>query len=539
MTAAIHTPGRRVAVMGEAAGLVFTAGIDEAQQLAAAVLASAWPGVEDVVPAEESVGILVDPEAASVAEVLALAACLPIANTTGKPRHHDIDVCFDGPDLSAVAVSAGMAVEDVIASLESAALRVGWLGFMPGFPYLSGLPTQLVSVPRLDRPRVQVPAGAFAIANGYAGIYPEASPGGWNVLGRTGLSMFDPERPSPATLAPGDLVRVRAVESVVSPERRERAPITAGGARRITVLEAGAMTLVQDRGRHGVAHLGVPRAGPADGLRHAVANIAVGNADGCAAVEMTAAGMTVVFGCDAFVALVGDCEMRIDGRPTPPSTTQPVEQGQTVAIGAVRSGLRAYLGIGGGLAVPRRLGSRSSDAVTGIWPGPLQRGDEIDLGMPGRARGRWFAPASERPAVIRLSRGPDGADGAGDLAFGALLRSEWEVAGESNRVGTRLQALGQGARPVGSVATVPSRATVMGAVQLPPDGCPVVLGPDHGTVGGYPVVAVVAGSSLSAAGQLRPGDLVRFEESKADGQLSVGSVARRSVSGWMAGASGA
>jgi KipI family sensor histidine kinase inhibitor len=547
--------------MGETAGLVLTSGSDEAQRLAVAVRAGGWPGVEDVVPAAESLGILIDPATAAIADVLELAATLPVADVAGEVKQVDVEVCFDGPDMDAVARSVGVAVEDVIESLESEALRVAWLGFMPGFPYLVGLPSSLASVPRLDRPRVQVPAGAFAIANGHAGIYPAASPAGWNVLGRTALSMFDPERAPPATLAPGDLVRVRAVGSVGSSEVPWRAPICAVGPRRVVVLEAGAMALVQDLGRLGVAHLGVPRAGPADGLRHAIANIAVGNSERCAVLEITPGGATLSFGCDAFIALAGDCSMEIDGRATPPSTTQPVGRGETVVIGAVRTGVRAYLGISGGLEVPERLGSRSSDAVTGIWPGPLRSGDEIDLGAPGRARGRWFEPAREHPSVLFVRGGPDG----GGDALAALLGSEWEVAPESNRVGTRLRpvgasALGHRIRPL-DVATrgrwttgatqagdteaattgvpFPSRATVMGAIQVPPDGCPVVLGPDHGTVGGYPVVAVVTRPSLGVSGQLRPGEVVAFEESDTAAPYDVASVARSAVTGWMSGGLGA
>jgi len=541
--------------MGETAGLVFTSDSDEAQALAVAVRASRWAGVEDVIPAADSLGIIVDPDTTSLARVLELSAAMPVASAAREPPgsharlSFGVDVCFDGPDSAAVASSAGLSVEEMIETLESSVLRVGWLGFMPGFPYLLGLPDRLRSVPRLDRPRARVPAGAFAIANGCAGIYPAASPGGWNVLGRTGLRMFDPERAAPATLDPGDLVRVRAVRSVVSPVADERAPICANGARRVTVIEAAAMSLVVDRGRLGVAHLGVPRAGPADSLRHAIANLAVGNPEGCAALEITAAGPALQFGCDAFVALVGDCPMRIDGRDTPPSTTQFVARGQTVGVGAVRSGLRAYLGISGGLEVPERLGSRSSDCVTGIWPGPLHSGDEIALGMPGRARGRWFEPVREHPTVLRVSRGPDDAAGG---ALATLAGAQWEVASESSRVGTRLRRLrspNQPGRDAGMTSAAqieaattrpppPSRATVIGAVQLPPDGCPVVLGPDHGTIGGYPVVGVVTRTSLPDAGQLRPGDVVGFEESELDGHRNVGSAARRSVTGWMSGAFG-
>jgi KipI family sensor histidine kinase inhibitor len=538
---AFGAQGRRVATMGEAAGLVFTSGSDESQALAAALRASPCPGLEDIVPAADSVGVLVDPETIPVEAVLELAAGLWVTGLASEPKGIDVEVCFDGPDLAGVADAAHTAAGDLVASLEAATLTVGWLGFMPGFPYLLGLPAPLRSVPRFVRPRAKVAAGAFAIANGYAGIYPATSPGGWSVLGRTGFTMFDAARATPATLAPGDVVRLRSVDAVTELEPPHRAPVRATGARRLLVVDTGVMTLVEDGGRIGVAHLGVPRAGPADPLRHAIANVAVGNAEGAAALEITAGGARLRFGCDAFVALVGDGPMHVDGRETPPSTTQLVEQGQTVVIGALRTGLRAYLGIGGGLELPAQLGSRSSDAVSGIWPGPLRSGDELDLGTPGLARGRWFEPAAEHPAVLQLCPGPDEAGGE---SFAALVDSCWEVAGDSNRMGTRLRRVSGGRESaVADEANrasplFPSRATVVGAVQLPPDGGPLVLGPDHGTVGGYPVVAVLRRPSLSAAGQLRQGDVVVFEESHGFANTSVVSVARRSVTGWMGGAAG-
>jgi len=365
-------------------------------------------------------------------------------------------------------------------------------------------------------------------------FYPQATPGGWNVLGRAAIELFDPFRPEPATLAPGDVVRLRPVGSLpaLGDAARERPALTASGPRSVSVIAAGGRTLVQDSGRIGTAHLGVPRAGPADPLRHLIANIAVGNAETASALEVTLSGPTLRFACDVYVALVGDCPLHIDGREMPPSTVQLVEAGQTVSIGTVRRSLHAYLGISGGIDTLPVLGSRSTDATSGLWPGPLRAGDALALGMPGRARGRWFEPPAG-PAVLGVLAGPDGAE---TTSFTALLAGEWEVAIESDRVGTRLRPVD----PAGSwvatapvIRTVPSRATVTGAVQLPPDGCPVVLGPDHGTVGGYPVVAVLNRSSLGASGQLRPGDRVRFEEAGPEAVDSFPRRARRSVAGWM------
>ncbi len=529
-----------MAALGRSAGLVLTGGPTEAQALATAVRSRQWSGVRDVVPAASSVGIIGD-AGTSMADVLELAASLPGAAGRRDGKRFEVAVCFDGPDLAGVAGAAGMSADALVGLLDGLVLEVGWIGFMPGFPYLLGLPPPLDSLPRLDRPRAAVPAGAFAVAGGYAGIYPTATPGGWNVLGRTSFGLFDPDSPPYATLSPGDSIELRADAALAlalappeAPSPGGRPPLTVSGlARRLVVIDAGVLTTVQDDGRAGVAHLGVPPAGPADRQSHALANVAVGNAAGDAAIEITLSGPTLRLASATFVALVGDCPLWIDGREMPPAGVQLVDAGQEVRVGRLRSGARAYLGIAGGVELPHRLGSRSCDSVTAIPPGPLQAGDELALGQPGRPRGRWTLPTWAGTAVLRIELGPDAVDD-GELA--RLWATEWTVHADSNRVGTRLSPSDGPAALAAPAAYRPvdSRATVTGAVQLPPDGCPVVLGPDHGTVGGYPVLGVLTQAGLSRAGQLRPGERVRFEPWRPGDPADDLVPASRLVSGWTA-----
>jgi KipI family sensor histidine kinase inhibitor len=121
----------------------------------------------------------------------------------------EVPTVYDGVDLPMVAEHWGVAVPEAIDRLASAALRVAFCGFAPGFPYLTGLPAQWL-VPRLAAPRPRVPAGAVALAGGYAGIYPTASPGGWRLVGRTEVTLFDVHRDPPALLVPGTRVRLAA-----------------------------------------------------------------------------------------------------------------------------------------------------------------------------------------------------------------------------------------------------------------------------------------------------------------------------------------
>jgi KipI family sensor histidine kinase inhibitor len=128
---------------------------------------------------------------------------------SAAPREIVIPVVYggaDGPDLAEVARHAGMTADEVVAAHSGAAYDVFFLGFQPGFAYLGGLPPALAT-PRRDTPRVRVPAGSVGIGGAQTGIYPAASPGGWNLIGRTAVTLFDPHADAPALLAPGDRVR--------------------------------------------------------------------------------------------------------------------------------------------------------------------------------------------------------------------------------------------------------------------------------------------------------------------------------------------
>jgi KipI family sensor histidine kinase inhibitor len=131
-------------------------------------------------------------------------------NRSGKPRVIRIPVRYDGGDLMAITRVLCIDRERVIELHCGPAYTVAFMGFAPGFPYLVGLPREL-QLPRLEVPRVEVPAGSVAVASGYCGIYPRSSPGGWNLLGRTNVPLFDPTRDPPAFLAPGDQVRFEPV----------------------------------------------------------------------------------------------------------------------------------------------------------------------------------------------------------------------------------------------------------------------------------------------------------------------------------------
>ena len=282
----------------------------------------------------------------------------------------------------------------------------------------------------------------------------------------------------------------------------------------LTVLSPGPLTTVQDRGRAGWASIGVTRSGAADRAAAALANRLVGNDDAAAVLEVTAGGLRVRAGRTLLVAVTGaPAPVTVDGRAAPALAPLPLRPGQALALGVPPAGLRSYLAVRGGIDVPPVLGSRSTDTLSGLGPEPLRAGDELRVGSPSGAEPIVdVAPVrarSEEP-VLRVLPGPR-RDWLAAGAWTALTSADWAVTADSNRVGLRLSGP-ELARA--RTDELPSEGLVPGAVQVPPDGAPVLFLADHPVTGGYPVLAVVTTDDLPAAAQLRPGDRVRFRPAR-------------------------
>ena len=187
-------------------------GTAAALALCEALAASPPPGLVDLRPAYTSLLIVFDPRVTTHGEIeLAAKPLLPPPGLALEPagRTVEIPVCYEGecaPDLADVARGARLAPEEAVALHAGASYRVAFLGFSPGFAYLLGLPSRLAT-PRLPAPRLRVPAGSVGIAGGQTGLYPRATPGGWRLVGRTPVPLFDPGRESASFLLPGDGVR--------------------------------------------------------------------------------------------------------------------------------------------------------------------------------------------------------------------------------------------------------------------------------------------------------------------------------------------
>ena len=266
----------------------------------------------------------------------------------------------------------------------------------------------------------------------------------------------------------------------------------------LEVLAAGALTTVQDRGRVGLAHLGVPRAGPLDRPAAELANRLVGNDTDAAVLEVTLGGFAARLSGGAWVALTGA------GRPH--SRAEWVPAGGTVEVPAPPTGVRTYLAVAGGIAVEPVLGSRSTDTLAWVGPPRVADGAVLPVGVPAGEPRPLDTPRLPRTGPLRLHPGPHRGYFP-DRVLDELGAATYAVRSESNRVGLRLDGPVVARR--GS-AELPSEGMVLGAVQVPPDGQPVVLLADHPPTGGYPVVAVVDPGDLWQCAQLRPGETVTF-----------------------------
>ena len=270
----------------------------------------------------------------------------------------------------------------------------------------------------------------------------------------------------------------------------------------IAVLRAGPLLTAQDAGRPGLAHLGVPPSGAADRQSYDLANALVGNAPGTACLEATLGGSALRLDPPAVVAVTGaEADAHLDGSPLPLGEAR---DGALLELGPCRSGVRAYIAVRGGVDVEPVLGSRSHDQLTGLGPPPFRDGDVVPVGRPGPERcqtpSRCPTPVGETLTVVPGPR-------ADWFTLDGLVSTAWRISPASNRIGTRLEG-----PPLERLRTdeLLSEGVVTGAIQVPPSGLPIVLGPDHPTTGGYPVIAVVRGSDLRLAGQLAPGATVRF-----------------------------
>ena len=285
------------------------------------------------------------------------------------------------------------------------------------------------------------------------------------------------------------------------------------------VIAPGPLTTIQDGGRPAARRYGVPEGGAMDEFALRAANKLVGNAPLAAALEVTLGGLTLAVLAPCVVAIAAAAlDLRCDGRALPLWTACLLRQGERLELGQRQGGARAYLALGGGIATAMVLGGSGTDiggGFGGIAGRALRARDVIYSNGATAARdapavGAWLPPA-RRPAycaapLLRVMAGPH-AQAFSAATRATLLKAEYRVSPQSNRMGYRLVGPSLAARPG---TTVPSLGVVGGVIQVPPGGGPILLMADAQTTGGYPIIGTVIGADLPLAAQLLPGDTVRF-----------------------------
>lgn len=279
---------------------------------------------------------------------------------------------------------------------------------------------------------------------------------------------------------------------------------------KLEIIRAGALTTVQDLGRFGHASLGVPRSGALDQQSHRLANRLVGNPVSAATLETTVTGVTVRATQPTLVAVTGaSAPVRVNGHPVAWSDAVHLPAGAALDVGVATRGVRSYVAVRGGVAAVPVLGSRSTDLLSGLGPPPLKTGDVLPLGEAG---GRplhtdmvlWQAPPLE--LVLPVLLGPR-EDWFTTSAIHTFATACFSVSPQSNRIALRMDGPCLERAVTGEL---PSEGMVMGAIQVPPDGKPVVFLADSPTTGGYPVIGVIPEISLPSAAQAVPGLPVKF-----------------------------
>jgi len=486
-----------------------------------ALRASPFAGYEEAIPSYRSLLVVYEPGSINFDDAREHVQELWTSLDPSKlstPPVKTVPTVYDGEDLDDVARQTGLSREDVIRRHSETEYRVYMVGFTPGFAYM-GLTDPKLDLSRRATPRIRVPAGSVAIAMRQTAIYPSETPGGWHLLGRAEhRRLFDPTATPPSFFASGDRVKFVPVDALAEIESDNALPAPPSSAPSLEVEDGGLLTTVQDRGRPGFGRHGVPVAGAMDPRALDAANQLVGNDRGAAALECTVHGprlrclratMVSIAGADLGAVV----ERRDLGRwrPTPGSSFR-LRPGNVLAFEGARSGARAYIAFAGGIDVPLVLRSRSTYLAAGFggYQGrALRRGDRLGL-SPRRAQlarpTLGHHPFDDDHATLRVIWGPQD-DYFTEEARITLESGTYTVGPSSDRMGYRLE--GETLAHSGPQQII-SDGNVLGSIQVPPDGLPIVMLADRATTGGYPKIATVVSADVARLAQRLPGEPVRF-----------------------------
>lgn len=526
-----------------------------------ALMTKDMPEIREIVPTYCAVSVYFDEKSCKSAllKEIALEVIEKIdgekEKSTGSERIITIPVCYEGeefaPDLKKVAEHAKLTAEEVIKIHSSTEYLIYMMGFLPGFPYLGGM-EKCLETPRLETPRTKIPAGSVAIGGAQTGLYPVESPGGWNIIGRTPLKLFDLNRNLHFLYNSGDKIRFEpisrkefedfdvyaendwlwkngfeaeavqhshsAVAGRKKPHEKNIPHYECGGG--IKILVAGLLTTVQDKGTKGFQKYGISQSGAMDEISFVLANAICGNPENTACLETTLSGPTIRFVTDCDFAITGAVfsNASLNGKPVEMNKKIHAEAGEVLNCGFASNGLRSYIAFTGGILVPEVFGSRSTNLkskIGGFYGRKLEAGDELAIGFARRhsMNGNAFPVKNINPFFARKD---------GILVLDCIKSSQFDffseesvkiftstvytITPESDRMGIRFQ----GQNIMCGKTDIISDAIPFGAVQITSAGLPLVMAADRQTTGGYAKIACVKKESMCALAQAAPGTKVQF-----------------------------
>lgn len=511
-----------------------------------------FPGFVETVPAYNTLAVYYDPAAIeqtaetiaatveqTVRHILAHAKQLTAATTN---QIVEIPVCYDdafAPDLAATANNLQLSTDELIQLHVNKTYHVFMLGFTPGFPYMGKVDERLLTK-RKQQPRLAVDPGSVAIAGEQTGIYPFATPGGWNIIGRTPLQIFDQNKPNPFLLKAGDEVKFKAITKeefeqycpsdgpvgwdsknhIGHPTKTsdDKQPI-------IHVEQCGFLTTLQNTGRKGYLQYGVSKGGAMDKHAAQLANALVGNDADETVIELTQAPHRFLFKADAVIAFAG-------GGLQPETEQQllPLHKPLFIAAGTVVNckqqlpGFRLYMAVAGGFAADEFLQSSSTDLLVkagGFNGRPLKKADillqkhrlsklqqQLLQVLKAGAAIELFQPSQSITGnTIRVLKGVEW-NYLTNASASNFIQQAFIVTQQSNRMGYRLKTE---ALQTNQSCDIISSPVTQGTVQLTSSGEMIVLMADTQTVGGYPRIAQVCAADLYLLAQKKPGDAIQFQ----------------------------
>lgn len=500
-------------------------GIDDVHRLYYAL--ARMEGVSEVVPAYCSVAFTFRPELTSLRSIeTEIADAWKKRDTLESlSKEVKVPVCYGGvfgQDLEWVADRAGINKDEVVRLHSNKTYTCAMLGFSPGFVYLDEVDPK-IRVPRLDVPRTKVPSGSVGIADSQTGIYGVESPGGWRIIGRTPITMFDANLSPPCPVRPGDRVKFEPVTvsefDFIKPKKtKERKPLR--GVPALEVEQPGLFATIQGQPRSDFRHFGVPRSGGLDVLSQYQANYMVGNPTTAAVLEILGGHFKAKALVDLIACVTGaDAPLTVRGKIVSQYAPLIVHEGDELTIGRPVRGFINYLAIAGGLDGESALGSTSTyvrAGFGGLEGRAVRLGDRLMVEAIPEQVESPVVPVTERTKMddrnIRATRGPfPAASYESEGVFGV----QFEITESSDRMGYRLKRSDLDGPRIkgGGTLTFP---TYPGYVQVPPEGFPIVLQQDCQTTGGYVVTAVVLSEDMGTFSQLGPGGLCIFNEVDVD-----------------------